>query len=64
MSVTWRPGRARGKGFVTGRVDEGDRLALPLHPVRTDVLGNTPGFAGDHVVLRILSSSSVLPWST
>ena len=44
----------RGEGFVTGRVDEGDRLALPLHLVGTDVLGDAARFAGDDVGLADL----------
>ena len=47
-------GAHRGKGFVTGGVDESDRLALPLHAVGADVLGDATGFAGDHVGLADL----------
>ncbi len=37
------------EGLVARRVDEGDRVSLPLDLVRAHVLGDPPGFAGGHV---------------
>ncbi len=42
-------GAHRGEGLVARRVDERDRLALPLDLVGADVLGDPTGLAGDHV---------------
>ena len=38
-----------GKGLVAGGVQEGNRLALHLHLIGTDVLGNAAGLTGRHV---------------
>ena len=38
-----------GKGFVAGGVQEGDGIALHVHLVGADVLGDAAGFAGHHV---------------
>ena len=43
------PGAHGREGGVTRRVDEGDRVALPLDLVGADVLGDASGFAGDDV---------------
>ena len=40
-----------GEGLVAGSVDEGQQLAVPLHLVGADVLGDAAGLAGDHVRL-------------
>ena len=58
-----------GERLVTRGVDEGDRplVALELgdHLVGADVLGDAAGLARRRtLVLRIASSSVVLPWST
>jgi hypothetical protein len=42
-------GTHRGKGGVTGRVDEGDQLTVLLDLVGTDVLGDAAGFTRDHI---------------
>ena len=47
-------GAHRGEGLVARRVDEGDRLALPLDLVGADVLGDAPRLPGDHVGLADL----------
>ncbi len=43
------PGAHGGEGGVARRVDEGDRVALPLDLVGADVLGDATGLAGDDV---------------
>ena len=35
-----------GEGFVAGRVEEGDLLAVPIDLVGADMLGDAAGFAG------------------
>ena len=40
-----------GKGSVTGRIQEGQRLTVHIHGVSADMLGNAAGFAGDHIGL-------------
>ena len=42
-------GTHAGEGFVTGSVDEDDLLAVHLHLVRADVLGDAAGFAAGHI---------------
>ncbi len=38
------------KGFMTGRIQEGDATAvLQLHAVGANVLGNATGFSGNHI---------------
>ena len=45
-----RAARAHGReGLVAGRVDERDRVAVPLDPVGADVLGDPAGLARDDV---------------
>ena len=38
-----------GERLVARRVEEGDLLALDLHLIGADVLGDAAGLAGDHV---------------
>ena len=42
-------GTHAGEGFVTGRVDEDDLIAVLLHVIRADVLRNAAGFPARHV---------------
>ncbi len=47
MSVTLgAPGAHRGEGFVTGRVEERDHLAVVLDLIRADVLRDAAGLSG------------------
>jgi hypothetical protein len=58
-------GAHRREGGVARRVDEGDLLAvLQLDLIGADVLRDAAGLADTTLVLRIASSSDVLPWST
>ena len=53
-----------GERRVARGVEEGDRLAVHRDTVRADMLGDAAGLASVTLVLRMASSSEVLPWST
>lgn len=57
--------RTHGReGLMARRVEEDDLLALAVDLVRTDVLRDAAGSCVWTCVLRMQSSSDVLPWST
>ncbi len=58
------PRAHRGERGVARRIDEGDELAIALHLVGPDVLGDAPASPAATFVLRMASRRLVLPWST